>query len=77
MAKLWQFLASVIQNRHRPTQKMSFGPPGGSGGSRGGPKMPKNAEKRGGGSNRLKKEADFEYVCLDKVVAFGLTRKSS
>ena len=56
---------------------MSFGPPGGSGGVRGGPKMPKNAEKRGGGSNRMKKEAEFEYVCLDKVVAFGLTRKSS
>ena len=23
------------------------------------------------------KEAEFEYVCLDKVLAFGLTRKSS
>ena len=56
---------------------MSFGPPGGSGGVRGGPKMPKNAEKRGGRSNRMRKEAEVEYVCLDKVLAFGLTRKSS
>ena len=47
------------------------------GGVRGGPKRPKNAEKRGGGSNRMMKEAEFEYVCLDKVLAFGLTRKSS
>ena len=53
---------------------MSFGPPGGSGG---GPINPILAGQGGGGSNRLKKEAEFEYVCLDKVLAFGLTRKSS
>ena len=53
-AKLWRFLAWVGPNRHRPTQRMSFGPPGGSGGVMGGPKMTPFSEN-GGRRLNLKK----------------------